>query len=412
MNKKDKNILIFIKFLMFIISVVTIYFCLDVFGIIKVPEKYSIASLFYSQIEVMATSGKIITEDIIPKNEIIFDDNKEKIENRTIIFEEEPKNNETKLDQLIEDKNDIPNDNDGENYIENNNIINDLADCFYYNQLDEYGKIIYEELYNNIDKLKTGNYIAEFDTRFDDLLHQEDGFDTLRNSFQLAINSLTFDNPFLFYIDITKINLITETTTKAFSKVYRVSIGGNGNSYLSDDFYTEDDVENAINNINQIKTEIINTARTKTDNIVEQAKIVHDYLVDNVEYDVTAGRNVYNLYGALIERRAVCEGYARAYKDILNQMGIPCIIVCGIGQNSSGLTESHAWNYVKIDETWYAVDVTWDDPIISGNGRLTDEHRYSYFLVGSEKFFRDHQEDGNLVGEYKFLYPEISDVNY
>ena len=97
-----------------------------------------------------------------------------------------------------------------------NNTTNIEVDNFYYNQLDEYGKIIYDKLYKNLDKLKTGTYTADFGVTFDDLLHQENGSEILNNSFQLAINSLTFDNPELFYIDITKINLITEITTRAF----------------------------------------------------------------------------------------------------------------------------------------------------------------------------------------------------
>ena len=66
----------------------------------------------------------------------------------------------------------------------------------------------------------------------------------------------------------------------------------------------------------------------------------------------------------------------------------------------------------KINDNWYAVDVTWDDPVISGYGKLTDNIRYKYFLVGSDVFFEDHVEDGNIVEEYYFKYPEISKENY
>ena len=62
-SKNDNFIIAIIVILMIIIFLLTIYFILDVFGIIKVPNKYSIASLFYSQIEVIATGGEILTED-------------------------------------------------------------------------------------------------------------------------------------------------------------------------------------------------------------------------------------------------------------------------------------------------------------------------------------------------------------
>ena len=69
-----------------------------------------------------------------------------------------------------------------------------------------------------------------------------------------------------------------------------------------------------------------------------------------------------------------------------------------MAENSTGNRESHAWNDVLIDGKWYAVDVTWDDPIIvGGNGRLTNDLRYNYFLKGSDTFYSSHTEDGFIV---------------
>ena len=79
--------------------------------------------------------------------------------------------------------------------IQNIDADNEDANRFYYSQLDVYGKLIYDKLYENKDKLKTGTYTADFGTAFDELLHEENGSETLNNSFQLAINALTFDNP-------------------------------------------------------------------------------------------------------------------------------------------------------------------------------------------------------------------------
>lgn len=395
--------------LMIIIFLGTLYFCLDVFGIITVPAKYSIASLFYSQIEIIATSGENLTEEELFPTEKIENILSKVTEENDI---DEPENIvdlstvQNPLEELERLQNEQNQNNVNENLQTNEGID---SDRFYYNQLDEYGKIMYDKLYANLDKLKTGTYTAEFDTTFDELLHQENGSDVLNNSFQLAINALTFDNPELFYIDITKINLITEITTRAFSTTYRISIGGNGRSYLAEEFESEDRVTAEIDNIKYIKEDII--SRTGDDQI-KNLKIVHDYLVESIEYDVDAGKNVYNIYGALVNKKAVCEGYARAYKLILDDLGIPCIIACGTATNSEGDTESHAWNYVQVDGNWYAIDVTWDDPVISGTGTVSDNIKYRYFLVGSDQFFTDHFEDGNIVSEYKFVYPELNKANY
>ena len=96
----------------------------------------------------------------------------------------------------------------------------------------------------------------------------------------------------------------------------------------------------------------------------------------------------------------------------MDKLNIPCIIACGVGQNSRGESESHAWNYVRLEDKWYAVDVTWDDPVIVGYGNATNEMRYQYFLNGSNSFFEDHTEDGNLIGTYRFEYPILSVENY
>lgn len=399
MGRFIENFIVFIiKIIMIIIFLGTVYFCLDVFGIIQVPEQYSLASLLYSKIEVFAS-----VEDL--SNILPTDENNRKV---VVVESEENEGNsgtsiediEARLAKLEAER------EESKVHIDEKEA--EDTSKFYYNQLDEYGKIIYSELYKNVDKLKTGTYTVEYGKTFNDLLQDEANTEILNNSFQLAINALTFDNPELFYIDVTKMNLLTEITTRAFSKTYKVSIGGNGRSYLSDQFSTST-VDTAINNVERIKKEIIESANGNT---VDKLKVVHDYLVDNTLYDASDGTMVYNIYGTLVNRKSVCEGYARAFKYILDDLGIPCIIACGIGRNNSGQTESHAWNYVQIDGKWYAVDVTWDDPVNVEAENLTDEIRYGYFLKGSETFFKDHFEDGNIVGDAEFRYPEISVENY
>ncbi len=407
MRRFIENFITFILiFLIIIIFGGTVFFSLDVFGVIQVPEKYSLASLLYSKIEVIAT-GENLTDDIIrddfnTKDEIT--ENEDIIENVSETEEvsaEDYKDPLEELERLKEEQN-LTNYQSSQTVNVNN---------FYYEQLDEYGKIIYDKLYENIDKLKTGTYEADFGTEFNDLLHEENGTEVLNNAFQLAINALTFDNTDLFYIDVTKINLLTEITTRAFSTTYRVKIGGNGQSYLADGFWDEEYVNIALGYVEDVKNNIIEKTTGKDQ--IEQIKIVHDYLVDTVEYDLEAGSNIYNIYGTLIDKRAVCEGYARAFKYILDDLEIPTVIACGLAKNSAGITETHAWNYVQLEDgQWYAIDVTWDDPVIIGSGIINDTIKYQYFLKGANKFFEDHFEDGNIVGEADFEYPKLSVLDY
>lgn len=411
MRRFIENFITFILiFLIIIIFGGTVFFTLDVFGVIHVPEKYSLASLLYSQIEVIA-AGENLTDDIIQDDFNSKDKDKDKVNDNNFIIENVTETEEVSADDYkdpLEELERLQEEQNLNNY-QSSQTVN--VNNFYYEQLDEYGKIIYDRLYENIDKLKTGTYEADFGTEFNDLLHEENGTEVLNNSFQLAINALTFDNTDLFYIDVTKINLLTEITTRAFSTTYRVKIGGNGQSYLADGFWDEEYVDIALGYVEDIKNNII--SKTTGKDRVEQIKIVHDYLVDTVEYDLEAGSNIYNIYGTLIDKRAVCEGYARAFKYILDDLEIPTVIACGLAKNSAGVTETHAWNYVQLENgQWYAIDVTWDDPVIIGSGIISDSIKYQYFLKGANKFFEDHFEDGNIVGEADFEYPKLSVLDY
>lgn len=142
--------------------------------------------------------------------------------------------------------------------------------------------------------------------------------------------------------------------------------------------------------------------------------MVHDYLVENIEYDTSLQeKNIYNIYGALINGKCVCEGYARAFKYLLDGLGIESTMVIGKGINSSGQSENHAWNYVKLENNWYAVDCTWDDPVIIGGGYIGNSSKYRYFLKGKEDMEKDHTTLGNFTqGGKKFEYPTLNNKSY
>lgn len=99
---------------------------------------------------------------------------------------------------------------------------------------------------------------------------------------------------------------------------------------------------------------------------------VHDYLAANYRYDETY--TYYQSYDLLVGGTAVCNGYARAYMDILKRAGFDVIYATSDGMD-------HGWNLVKIGSEWYHVDVTWDDPISDCYGRV----RHFYFLIDDKR---------------------------
>ena len=85
----------------------------------------------------------------------------------------------------------------------------------------------------------------------------------------------------------------------------------------------------------------------------------------------------------------------------------------GTATNSSGKTESHAWNCVKINGIWYEIDSTWDDPIIIGNGKLSNQSKYQYFLKGEKTMSKNHTTVGNFTDDGQvFKYPQLSIEDY
>lgn len=291
-------------------------------------------------------------------------------------------------------------------YVQNNSETK-----YYYNQLDQYGRKIYESFFNNKENMKTGTYTIDFGTEFSDLLNTENGEEVLNKAFQSAWNAYTYDNMDVFYIDVEKLTLTTKSLTAL--SVHNVEISnGNNNSYLKEVFQNQNVLEGKLNLLEAMKQEIARQLEGKTD--YEKIREVHNWLIENIEYDVALEADEpYSISGALTEGKAVCEGYARSFKYIMDELRIPCVLVSGTGTNSNGETESHAWNYVQLDGKWYAIDVTWDDPIILGNGYVTDDTYYKHFLKGENTFMKTHKPDGYLSqNSMEFTFPELSKEDY
>ena len=101
----------------------------------------------------------------------------------------------------------------------------------------------------------------------------------------------------------------------------------------------------------------------------ERELILHDRLADHIAYE--DGDRVHDAYGALVDGKAVCDGYTKAFQYLLQRVGIQSFMVTGIGNGVK-----HAWNIVRIDGKYYNVDLTWDDQksdIIYTYFNITDE---------------------------------------
>lgn len=283
---------------------------------------------------------------------------------------------------------------------------------YYYNQLNDNAKLIYESIENNLNNMTSGIYQINLPNEVANVLKYPDGENMLHKNFQSAWDALSLDRMDIFFIDISKITLNIKKTTYGSSVSYSLTISPqNERGYLEDGLANEESVNNMLIKINNSKNNIINNVNGDTYNTILK---VHDWIIENLEYSFeTQNRNVYNLYGALVENSAVCEGYAEAFKYILDELEIPCILVSGTAINSNGETENHAWNYVQLHEKWYAIDTTWDDPIVEGFGYITNSIKHKYFLQGSKTMDRNHTIRNRITEKgQEFKYPVLSKEEY
>lgn len=105
---------------------------------------------------------------------------------------------------------------------------------------------------------------------------------------------------------------------------------------------------------------------------------LHDVLVDRVVYKET-DKSMYIASGALVDRQAVCAGYAKALNVLLRRVGLETTYVKGKSLN-------HGWTYVKLDGQWYHIDPTWDDTRTPVAGKISRAN----LLRNDTEFSKNH----------------------
>lgn len=153
--------------------------------------------------------------------------------------------------------------------------------------------------------------------------------------------------------------------------------------------------------ISEVIAQVIKDGMTDAEKIIA----INNWLCRNVVYDDETFQQVLNgqtpdsyrsfeSAGALIDGLAVCGGYAYAFKDFMDELGIECLYVSSESMN-------HAWNQVKLEDGWYWIDPTWND---TGN----DADFYDRYLFKTGKRAEDEvggvECDGEIYQGGKTVY--------
>lgn len=135
-------------------------------------------------------------------------------------------------------------------------------------------------------------------------------------------------------------------------------------------------------------------ARQATEGLTEprdKLRALHDALVRSCAYDVDAAAGgslvdgasaPFTAYGALVDGKAVCAGYARAFVLLCQAAGLDAVYVVSSSMN-------HGWNAVRLDGQTYYIDCTFDDPVPDQGAYASSD----YFLLTAEQLQSTHTWD-------------------
>lgn len=275
---------------------------------------------------------------------------------------------------------------------------------YFYTQLNENEKNVYNQIKDKISKL----------TDITNLESIEVGTSSPNDKIIFAFFR---DHPEYFYI--ADYNLVWEEVS---ANKYKLSSKVKDEGYIVKGIKKEE-----IPKLKESFDAKVNEIVSKAPQDVEQKlKYFLDWLAINNTYNPNGlGATNFSrvaISGILsnnsLENGPVCYGYATALKVLLDKANIENVYVEGFAYNQKNMPsgEQHAWNYVKLDGTWYAIDPTWDDPSVTNQSA-----RLVYFLVGSEtetektligktKFSQNHLVDNYspAIKNYHFTYPVLN----
>ncbi len=128
--------------------------------------------------------------------------------------------------------------------------------------------------------------------------------------------------------------------------------------------YSGDDLKRRIAAFEASVDEVVDYANASTTDIGRLLR-ANDYLCMYYEYDTTYEIASPDQFFA--QGKGVCQAYMMAYRAVLNEMGFTSTYVTSEAMN-------HTWNVVKLDGSWYHIDVTWNDPIADRPLRTYHSH--------------------------------------
>ncbi len=210
--------------------------------------------------------------------------------------------------------------------------------------------------------------------------------ETYNEDIAIAYRAFTYDYPELFWVPY-------EYVVKSDALGVKVAFSLNDEEFKGNYIVSLANQKKMQKKIDEVALKIVAEIKGKTNDKMEMLTLLHDKLCDTITYyDAPITEDLlYTVYCALVENYSVCEGYARSLRYLCKLLDIDCIIVTGTSKN-----EQHMWNMVRLDNEWYHIDLTWNDPGLDGEGK-PKVPLHTYFNVTDEFISKDHIIDPDVT---------------
>lgn len=245
------------------------------------------------------------------------------------------------------------------NGVDDDLIINDAPAYYFYDQLSNDRKVIYDAFYLLGQDPTTTDNVVTFQTTKDPASEE------FTNDLFITLFGFGYDHPEMWWLYFW--NGMVE-----FNIGYDEPVNGKTTVYL---YYTKayENFEQDVRAFNAaVESFLSGIDQFASDE--EKALQVHDKLLRMCTYDqaiLQEGKNDFGhtAFGPFVSNTegtphyCVCDGYALAYMYALQQLGIEATVVTGMAGNAGadGGMGGHAWSIVLLDGKWTEIDVCWDD---------------------------------------------------
>ncbi len=231
-------------------------------------------------------------------------------------------------------------------------------DAFYYSTLPAKGKELYTAILDAA---------LAFESTTPVLLRSYDA-----NDLPDVLTALEANRPELFYVDFSSCELQSDLLKS------RLSIG-----YLAG----KDEIVTMQMNVEAVAAAASAFIGGKGSSF-EKEVTLHDFLIGLCSFSSRRSPFSGTVYGALVEKSADGEGYAKAMQFLLRRNGVSSILVRGEVLSSGGERKPHVWDLVRLGNAWYHLDASWDDADAGFSGEEPVFH--AYFNLSDEEISSDH----------------------